>query len=88
MTEENDTTKNYAIKLQQSMKKARDLINQQQAQVREEDDEELLRFENGYLVLLQNQRLRKGESYSPSFVGPFSLLETFGNHTSKVDNQR
>lgn len=71
------------------MKEAHDLLSQQQAQVRGEDDEEPLHFEKGDLVLRENRWRRKGESFNlhTPFVGQFSVPEAFGNHTYKIDNQ-
>lgn len=71
------------------MKAAHDFLNQQQAHVRGEVDEEPPHFGEGDLVLLENRRRRQGESskLQPPFCGPYFVLEAFKNHTYKIKNQ-
>ena len=58
--------------------------------IREKYSEEPPLFSEGDLVWLVNNRRRKGENpkLQPKYVGPYTILQSFANHTCKLERQR
>lgn len=76
----------YASNLQTTLQEAHDLVRQRQLQVRYEDSEEPPLYKVGDQVMMVSRRQRKGVSkkLQPKFVGPYSVVEVWPNHTYRV----
>ena len=77
------------VEIKDRLEQAHETLRQHQLRVRQDDQEEPLLFAAGDLVWLQNRRRRKGENpkLQQKFVGPYEVIEAYGNHTYKIDKQ-
>ena len=79
----------YIQDLVGQLKEAHEILREQQMKIREEDLEEPPLFSEGDLVRLVNKRRRKGENpkLQPKYVGPYTILQSFANHTYRLERQ-
>ena len=79
----------YIRDLVGQLKEAHEILRKQQMKIREEDSEEPPLFSEGDLAWLGNKRRRKGENpkLQPKYVGPYAILQSFANHTYKLERQ-
>ena len=79
----------YIQDLVGQLKEAHEVLREQQMKIREEDSEESPLFSEGDLVWLVNKRRKKGETpkLQPKYVGPYTILQSFANHTYKLERQ-
>ena len=77
----------YTVDLHERLQTAHQLVRTQQRDVRSTDSEEPPLFKVGDLVLLANKRRRKGQcpKLQPKYVGPYTVLEAYPNHTYKIE---
>ena len=77
----------YAKDLQERFCRAYDKLRAQQNVVRNQDTQEPPLYRKGEMVLLKNQRQKKGTSSKlrRKFVGPYKIQEVFDNHTYTIE---
>jgi transposase InsO family protein len=79
----------YVKELLERLEETHEIIREKQIETRQKDQEEPLAFKSGDLVLMINKRRRKGENpkLQAKFVGPFTILEAYKNHTYRIHRQ-
>lgn len=75
-------TQEYVIGIEQRMKQAHQMLQDQQAHMNGEEDDKPLSFSEGDMVLLEKRKKKSDSSkLQPPFCEPYKILKAFPNHT-------
>ena len=80
-------TQQYALELQERLRRAHILLRDQQTEIRTQDEEGAYLFKPGDLVWMVNRRVRKGQKpkLQSKFVGPYRILQSYKGHTYRLE---